>query len=44
MQNIKHSLIQKSNQENKLDKLDFSGVSEIHDLRFENEFDKTKYF
>lgn len=44
MQNIKHNLIQGNNRENKSDEFDFSGVSEIHDLRFENEFDKTKYF
>lgn len=44
MQNIKHSLIQQNNKENKSDEFDFSGVSEIHDLRFENEFDRTKCF
>ena len=50
MQNIKHNLIQGNNRANKSDELDFSGVSEIHDLQsesdlwFESEFDKTKNF
>ena len=44
MQNIKHNLIQGNNRENKSDGFDFSGVSEIHDLCFKNEFDRVNCF
>ena len=44
MQNIKHNLIQGNNRENKSDGFDFSGVSEINDLCFKNEFDRVNCF
>ena len=44
MQDIKHSLIQENNKENKSDEFDFGNVSEIHDLRFKIEWGKTQFF
>lgn len=47
---IKNNLAQENNKKNQSDELDFSNISEIHDLqpesdlRFENEFDRTKFF